>query len=127
MLQFGLGPYPILSFIVRANFRTNRSMCSMTCVGRVSIKSYVRGQIPAEIACLAAYVGERKGRVIQRKRTAYSAALRLRGKDLNLRPLGYEPIKTLDALVVSTTHMVSISVYFGLFGTFCPRFAPAVP
>ena len=25
------------------------------------------------------------------KKAAYSAALQLRGKDLNLRPLGYEP------------------------------------
>jgi len=30
----------------------------------------------------------------------------------------------MDALVVSTTYMVSISVYFGLLRAFCPRFAP---
>jgi hypothetical protein len=29
--------------------------------------------------------------VTQMKKAAYSAALQLRGMDLNLRPLGYEP------------------------------------
>jgi hypothetical protein len=40
--------------------------------------------------------------------------------------LGYEPNKTMDALVVSTTWLSSILVYFGLSGAFCPRFAPGV-
>ena len=30
------------------------------------------------------------------------SGLQLRGKDLNLRPLGHEPRETMDALVIST-------------------------
>ena len=40
------------------------------------------------------------------KRAAYSAALRLRGKDLNLRPLGYE-----DRLVIARAVFSILSVF----------------
>jgi hypothetical protein len=34
----------------------------------------------------------------------------LRGKDLNLRPLGYEPEFSLDATIISTTSVSSFGV-----------------
>jgi len=51
---------------------------------------------------------------------------KLRGKDLNLRPLGYEPLFLMGVLVISTISVSSISVYFGLFWCVGPRFAPAL-
>jgi len=36
------------------------------------------------------------------KKGGLFSRLRLRGKDLNLRPLGYEPENALDATVIST-------------------------
>ena len=51
---------------------------------------------------------------------------KLRGKDLNLRPLGYEPLFPMGVLVISTISVSSISVYFGLFWRVGPRFAPAL-
>src|SRR2546422_9151421 len=60
------------------------------------------------------------------KKAAYSAAVQLRGKDLNLRPLGYEPLFLMGVLVISTISVSSNSVYLGLFWAVGPRFAPAL-
>ena len=65
------------------------------------------------------------------KRTAYSSALRLRGKDLNLRPLGYEH-KLMMASPFVSMHLVPDSVpFYPLFPNFCEHFVsiirPTIP
>src|SRR5437016_11608104 len=52
---------------------------------------------------------------------------KLRGKDLNLRPLGYEPLFPMDVLVISAISVSSISVYFGLFWRIGPVLPPRWP
>jgi hypothetical protein len=62
----------------------------------------------------------------QIKKAAYSAALQLRGKDLNLRPLGYAHNLMMAGPFVSK-HFVATDVrFYPLFSNFCEHFVSIV-
>ena len=58
----------------------------------------------------------------QRKKAAYSAALELRGKDLNLRPLGYEHNLMMAGPFVSKHFVPDNGRFYPLFSDFCDHF-----
>jgi len=60
----------------------------------------------------------------QIKKAAYSAALQLRGKDLNLRPLGYETQLTLPALAFSIISGRMLTYFADVSRSFGPIFGP---
>ena len=59
------------------------------------------------------------------KKAAFQRPIRkdswLRGRDLNPRPLGYEPTRVLARLFCSIIYVLPVPWFFLLFGRFCGR------